>query len=64
MIHTVNQMAASSRLVFPGLAEGQRLTGCHEPEAIADVYLQKVSSLWSLNWERKEPISKVHPAKV
>ncbi|WHY05075.1 sugar kinase [Bacillus altitudinis] len=41
MIHTVNQMAAQVDWFFPGLAEGQRLTGCHEPEAIADIYLQK-----------------------
>lgn len=41
MIHTVNQMAFQVDWFFPGLAEGQRLTGCHEPEEIADVYLQK-----------------------
>lgn len=41
MIHTVNQMASQVDWFFPGLAEGQRLTGCHEPEEIADVYLQK-----------------------
>ncbi|PCK19627.1 2-dehydro-3-deoxygluconokinase [Bacillus pumilus] len=41
MIHTVNQMASQADWFFPGLAEGQRLTGCHEPEEIADVYLQK-----------------------
>lgn len=41
MIQTVNHIASQSDWFFPGLAEGQRLTGCHEPEEIADVYLQK-----------------------
>ncbi|MFP3419285.1 sugar kinase [Bacillus sp. SIMBA_154] len=41
MIHTVNQIAYQVDWFFPGLAEGQRLTGCHEPEEIAEVYLQK-----------------------
>ncbi|MDM5299652.1 sugar kinase [Bacillus pumilus] len=41
MIHTVNQLAFQVDWFFPGLAEGQRLTGFQEPEQIADVYLQK-----------------------
>lgn len=41
MIHTVNQIAYQVDWLFPGLAEGQRLTRCREPEEIADVYLQK-----------------------
>lgn len=41
MIQTVNHIASQSDWFFPGLAEGQRLTGYHEPEEIADVYLQK-----------------------
>ncbi|MFJ5964379.1 sugar kinase [Bacillus sp. NPDC093026] len=41
MIHTVNQLASQVDWFFPGLAEGQKLTGLQEPEAIADAYLQK-----------------------
>ena len=41
MRDTLNAMAFRSDWVLPGLAEGQRLTGCDTPEAIADFYLQR-----------------------
>lgn len=41
MRETLNGMAARSDWIFPGLAEGQQLTGYQSPEAIADFYLDK-----------------------
>ncbi|MGE6630273.1 sugar kinase [Bacillus sp. NPDC077027] len=41
MIHTLNQLAFQSDWFLPGLTEGERLTGLKEPEAIADIYLEK-----------------------
>jgi 2-dehydro-3-deoxygluconokinase len=41
MIDCMNRLAASSDWVLPGLAEGQRLTGCETPQAIADFYLDR-----------------------
>ena len=39
MIAAINALAAKADWVLPGLAEGQRLTGCDEPGAIAGFYL-------------------------
>jgi sugar/nucleoside kinase (ribokinase family) len=39
MRSTLNQLARDADWVLPGLAEGQLLTGCDTPEAIADFYL-------------------------
>lgn len=40
MRDTLNELAAHSDWVLPGLAEGRRLTGRDSPEAIADFYLE------------------------
>lgn len=40
MRDTLNDLAAQSDWVLPGLAEGRRLTGRNSPEAIADFYLE------------------------
>lgn len=41
MRDTLNELAAYSDWVLPGLAEGRRLTGQDSPEAIADFYLER-----------------------
>jgi 2-dehydro-3-deoxygluconokinase len=44
MANTVNALAGLCDLVLPGLEEGRRLTGLHEPEAIAEHYLARGAS--------------------
>lgn len=41
MVHCLNQLAFLSDWIFPGLAEGQRLTGFKDPSDIADFYLER-----------------------
>jgi len=41
MVDCLNQLAASSNWVLPGLAEARLLTGLESPEAIADFYLER-----------------------
>lgn len=41
MVHCVNQLAFLSDWIFPGLAEGQLLTGFKDPSDIADFYLER-----------------------
>ncbi|MBE6091860.1 sugar kinase [Selenomonas ruminantium] len=41
MVDTLNRLAAKADLILPGIGEGRTLTGCSEPEQIADFYLQR-----------------------
>jgi 2-dehydro-3-deoxygluconokinase len=41
MIHLVNELASQADWVFPGLSEGEILTGFSNPRAIADFYLDR-----------------------
>lgn len=41
MVACMNELSSYCNWVLPGLAEGQLLTGCSTPEAIADWYLQR-----------------------
>lgn len=45
MIQCLNQLAESSDWIFPGLSEGQLLTGLREPSEIADFYLARGCSV-------------------
>lgn len=45
MIHCLNQLAECSDWIFPGLSEGQLLTGLQEPSEIADFYLARGCSV-------------------
>lgn len=45
MIDCLNQLAQSSDWIFPGLSEGQLLTGLQEPSEIADFYLARGCSV-------------------
>lgn len=38
MVHVVNELAGQADLVFPGIQEGQLLTGKNNPQDIADFY--------------------------
>ncbi len=41
MIHTINEIAAQSTIVMPGISEAIILTGYSDPEQIADFYLNQ-----------------------
>lgn len=41
MRDTLNELASLADWVLPGLSEGQLLTGCESPDAIADFYLER-----------------------
>ena len=41
MVQITNDLAKYSRLILPGINEGEILTGSREPEAIADFYLSQ-----------------------
>ncbi|MNJ48676.1 sugar kinase [Paenibacillus bouchesdurhonensis] len=45
MIQAINDLAARSNWVFPGISEGKQLTGHDKPEDIADFYLERGVSL-------------------
>ena len=71
MIKTVNKIAQSAKLVMPGLAEGEILTGEKEPEEIARKYFElsditetiviKVGSKGALIFQRSKPESIMVP---
>lgn len=44
MVHTINDLAGLADWFFPGIAEGELLTGEKTPEGIADYYLNKGAS--------------------
>ena len=39
MIKVINDLAAQSEIILPGIDEGETLVGTRDPEAIADFYL-------------------------
>lgn len=45
MVKAINDLAARSNWVFPGISEGKQLTGRDKPEDIADFYLERGVSL-------------------
>lgn len=45
MVKAINDIAARSNWVFPGINEGKQLTGHDKPEDIADFYLERGVSL-------------------
>lgn len=45
MVQAINDLAARSNWVFPGISEGKLLTGHDKPEDIADFYLDRGVSL-------------------
>ncbi|MCI4139483.1 PfkB family carbohydrate kinase, partial [Bacillus vallismortis] len=45
MAHTINDLAGLADWIFPGIAEGELLTGEKTPEGIADYNLKKGVSL-------------------